>query len=282
MTKRLKVVALSLTLLFSSTATAYAAENEPAEVSISVVVNIDGVPRLVASESESVGELLDTISYLDPSSYVLEGSSRNDKLEDGKVINLISVTETEVAETEEIAFETVKKENNTLASGTENVIQDGENGVLTKTYKEIYSGDKLLSRELVKEAVTTKPVDRIVDVGTYVEPVAVQTAASSAAPGSISGIDYKYALNVTATGYTPYDPGCTGITASGTVAKRGSIAVDPRVIPMGTKLYIPGYGYGVAEDTGGAIKGNKIDLCYSSKNEAFSWGRRNVTIYVLD
>lgn len=84
-----------------------------------------------------------------------------------------------------------------------------------------------------------------------------------------------------ATGYTPGDPGCTGITYTGTKASRGTIAVDPKVIPFGTKLYIPGYGYGVAADTGGAIKGNKIDLCYETRTEALNWGIKNITVYVV-
>ena len=120
------------------------------------------------------------------------------------------------------------------------------------------------------------PVTEIIEIGTK-KPEAAATTA-----GSINGISYTAALQVQATGYTPYDAGCTGITATGTRAGYGTIAVDPSVIPLGTQLYIPGYGYGIAADTGGAIKGNKIDLCYETKSDAFSWGRRNVTIYIVD
>ena len=84
-----------------------------------------------------------------------------------------------------------------------------------------------------------------------------------------------------ATAYTPFDPGCNGITATGTKAGKGTVAVDPRVIPLGSKVYVPGYGVAVAADTGGAIKGNRLDVCYPTKNEAYSWGVRNVTVYVL-
>ena len=82
-------------------------------------------------------------------------------------------------------------------------------------------------------------------------------------------------------GYTQFDEGCDSTTATGTAAVRGVVAVDPSVIPLGTKLYIPGYGIATAEDTGGAINGNRIDLCYNSVNEAFNWGRRTVTVYIL-
>ena len=97
----------------------------------------------------------------------------------------------------------------------------------------------------------------------------------------IGDFNYSKELTVVATGYTRFDEGCDSYTATGTLAVRGAIAVDPSVIPLGTRLYIPGYGIGRAEDTGGAIDGNRIDLSYNSVNEAFQWGRRTVTVYIL-
>ena len=72
-----------------------------------------------------------------------------------------------------------------------------------------------------------------------------------------------------------------GITASGTIVSRGTVSVDPRVIPLGTKLYVEGYGHAYALDTGGAIKGNRIDLYVETKKEAFEWGRRQVKVWIL-
>lgn len=86
-----------------------------------------------------------------------------------------------------------------------------------------------------------------------------------------------YTAGYESTGKKPGDPGY-GITATGTHAHYGTVAVDPSVIPLGTKMYIPGYGYGVAEDTGGAIKGNRIDLFFDDVDEALHWGRRTVTV----
>ena len=71
-------------------------------------------------------------------------------------------------------------------------------------------------------------------------------------------------------------------TASGMPAQYGIAAVDTDVIPLGTRLYIPGYGEAIAADTGGAIYGNRIDLCMNSYGEAMNFGRRYVTVYVLD
>lgn len=70
-------------------------------------------------------------------------------------------------------------------------------------------------------------------------------------------------------------------TATGTRPRKGTIAVDPRVIPLGTKLFIPGYGYGIAEDTGGAVKGNFIDVYFPSRQAALNWGRRTVKIKIV-
>ncbi|WP_430786013.1 LysM peptidoglycan-binding domain-containing protein [Virgibacillus flavescens] len=93
-------------------------------------------------------------------------------------------------------------------------------------------------------------------------------------------------FSVEATAYTAYCTGCSGITATGVNLKANPnakvIAVDPNVIPLGTKVYVEGYGYAVAADTGGAIKGNKIDLHVPTKNQAYSWGRRTVKITIVN
>lgn len=93
----------------------------------------------------------------------------------------------------------------------------------------------------------------------------------------------KKSMTVTATGYTddPSENGGYTITATGLPINRGAIAVDPRVIPLGTYLYVEGYGFGFACDTGGAIKGNKIDLCFSSDAKSRQWGRKKVKIWIL-
>ena len=92
---------------------------------------------------------------------------------------------------------------------------------------------------------------------------------------------YTSVLTMEATAYLPSDGGGSGITASGLWAQHGVVAVDPGVIPLGTRLYIPGYGEAIAADTGGAIYGNRIDLCMDTYGEAMAFGRRMVTVYVL-
>ncbi|WP_156290401.1 3D domain-containing protein [Oceanobacillus salinisoli] len=93
-------------------------------------------------------------------------------------------------------------------------------------------------------------------------------------------------LSVEATAYTAYCSGCSGITATGVNLKdnpnKKVIAVDPNIIPLGTRVYVEGYGYAVAADTGGAIKGNKIDVHVPTKDEAYSWGRRTVEVTIIE
>ena len=97
----------------------------------------------------------------------------------------------------------------------------------------------------------------------------------------------KY-FEMVATGYCPCEICCSpwnnGLTYTGDVAGKGSIAIDPkaRILKLGQKLYIEGYGYGVANDIGGAIKGWEIDLCFDTHQEALEWGRKLVKVYVLE
>ncbi len=93
-------------------------------------------------------------------------------------------------------------------------------------------------------------------------------------------------ISVVATAYYPGDPMCypySGYeTFLGLRLRRGIVAVDPSVIPLRSKLYIPEYGYGIAGDTGGWIKGNRIDLCYDTRQECFRFGRKKVDVYILE
>ena len=117
-----------------------------------------------------------------------------------------------------------------------------------------------------------------------------KTTASSSG-GKTKDFNYSKKLTVTATAYdtSPSSNGGHSKTALGLTPKYGIVAVDPKVIPLGTKLYIESadggkswsYGYCIAGDTGGAIKGNKVDLCFESKSECRKFGRKSATVYIL-
>lgn len=103
---------------------------------------------------------------------------------------------------------------------------------------------------------------------------------AQSAPKNVSG----RTITMRSTAYTsdPSENGGYSTTAMGTAIRYGVAAVDPNVIPLGTRLYIEGYGYARAEDTGGAIKGNKIDLVFGSKSQSNNWGRRTVRVTILN
>lgn len=239
---------------------------------LSIVIDYDGVPRMVRTTSLTVGELLDDLSgdYENLQYYLSEDMTEDTPLSEGMTVELSSTLVREVTTYEKVEKSIEYRDTKELAKGTERVIQEGSDGLVEVVSEETYVGGVLTDSKEISRRVVTEPVNAIVERGT--------TSMVSTPVG-----DFKYdkALTVVATGYTQYDEGCDSTTATGTAAVRGVVAVDPSVIPLGTKLYIPGYGIASAEDTGGAINGNRIDLCYNSVNEAFAWGRQTVTVYIL-
>ena len=287
MTKRLKAMAIVTFSLAITTGTASAYSKEDTKpVSSdekSIVIVLDGVPSMVTTEEKTVGKILENLENTNDVEYSIEGVTTETELTENMVINLSSVLEKTRTETEKISFNTIVVENNELMEGTQRVTQEGKEGTLEITYKEKYSGNKLISSDEVKRETIDNSVDEIIEKGTKKEEpkeVVVENTQNSA--NVIDGHTYKDAINLRATGYTRFDPGCTDYTATGVLAKRGVVAVDTTIIPFGTKLYIPGYGVAVAADSGGAIKGHRIDLCYDSRAEAYDWGVKNITAYVIE
>lgn len=115
-----------------------------------------------------------------------------------------------------------------------------------------------------------------------------KVASNSAAktPSRSNGAKVAKEFMVSATAYTAHCNGCSGITRTGLNLRKNPnlkvIAVDPRVIKLGTKVHVEGYGYAIAGDTGGAIKGKKIDVFMPNKSRAYQWGRKNVKVKVLN
>jgi 3D (Asp-Asp-Asp) domain-containing protein len=141
---------------------------------------------------------------------------------------------------------------------------------------------KEVSRKLVKEETTDDSIDKIVAVGAKKNQVVATSDTPQVSRGNEStGKEYF----VTSTAYTASCSGCSGRTATGINLKNNPdakvIAVDPDVIPLGTKVHVEGYGYAVAADTGSAIKGNKIDVFFPDKSSAYRWGNKRVKIKIL-
>lgn len=176
-----------------------------------------------------------------------------------------------VTEIDSVPFQTRSADDPTLAVGDTQVDSPGVEGQMSVT-KEVFvrSGVSVAEKVLDQKVVKTAE-DRVVRVGSRPLPAQTFQPPDPSAPAQAATV-----IQGTATSYC-----LTGTTATGTQAGPGSIAVDPSVIKLGSHLYVSGYGYGYAVDTGGLIKGTLIDVWYTCP-QAIQWGRRPVTIYVLD
>ena len=195
-----------------------------------------------------------------------------------QVVRVEKVTDV-VEEATNFAVETKKEDS--LLKGKEKVIQQSVNGTVSRTYEVVKENGKEISRNMMSEKIIKEPTKKVVAVGTKVMTASVSRGTNSAAAPS-GGKEFY----VTATAYTAYCNGCSGVTATGMNLKTNPnlkvIAVDPSVIPLGSKVWVEGYGHAVAGDTGGAIKGNKIDLFMASKSQAYDFGRKKVRVKVLN
>lgn len=188
-------------------------------------------------------------------------------------IHIISPTNKLTTETRDIPYEVEMRNNDNLPRGRQNVISPGQNGQEKVTYREIKVGSETVRQELNRE-VLSEPVPEIVEVGTGNNLNMIETSRGF--------VRYRSARTVEASAYTMAEGSGTGLTSTGVVPYHGVVAVDPDVIPYGTRMYIPGYGFAVAADCGGAINGNTIDLFMEDYGDAISWGRRDVTVYFLE
>ena len=226
----------------------------------------------VADFLEQQGIRLKSIDRVEPG--LIQEIQPND------VINIVRVEKvTDVVE-EPTNFAIVTKKDPSLAKGKQKVIHEGKKGVVSKHYEIVRENGKEVSRKLVATKDVKNSEDKVIAVGTKTKTLVALASRGKSESGS--GKEFF----VSSTAYTAHCNGCSGHTATGINLKSNPnvkvIAVDPSVIPLGTKVYVEGYGYAIAADTGSAINGYKIDVFFSSKSEAYRWGRKRVKIKVLD
>lgn len=228
---------------------------------------------------------------------------------DGMTISITRIKE-ELLEYEEVVPHNTKiYEDGSLEPGKEITLVAGVDGVTRYQAKIVYENGVEIRRDVYSENVISEVTDAVILRGvdrsvkdtlmtvqkpgdtqsgptTLSTPVDVaESAHASYVPGT--NLTYKERLEFEATAYycEPYE---RGITFTGTKARVGTVAVDPNVIPLGTRMYIVSadgeyvYGYCVAEDTGGVIKGKLVDLYFNTYNECIQFGRRDILIYILD
>lgn len=200
-----------------------------------------------------------------------------DPIAAGETIRVTHIAKWISAQTIPIAPKTVRAIDFALPPGKSKVVSPGRAGARLAIISFVSTDGKLRKRILASH-VLRKPHVRIIaeGVGTY-------AAFADFAQRGLQKTAYiaANAMDMIATAYTAECAGCSGYTATGYRAGRGIVAVDPRVIPLGTKLFIPGYGFAIAGDTGGAIVGNRIDLGFNSYSDAIQFGRRPIKVYTL-
>jgi len=185
----------------------------------------------------------------------------------GQEIEVVRVTESQVTEKRTIPCGTDRTTDDTLERGLTRTLAAGKDGLAMQTIRIIYHNGQEVKRELVKSETLVEPKNRLVAMGTI----------TSVSRGSHT-INFKEARYMEASAYT-----YTGYrTATGRTPEVGTIAVDPNVIPLGSKLYIEGYGYAQAADTGGAIRGDRLDLFMEDRSQCLNWGRRTVKVYIMN
>lgn len=268
-------------------------------------ISFDGKSITIYSTDKTVGQLLNnnkiTLRENDFVTPLLD-----EKITSNMEIKITRVDKKIETRNEEIAFKIQEKEDNSITVGKEQVAQEGVKGKKEiKTEVTLENGVEV-SREVVSDKVVLEPVNKVIAIGT--KPIEVpkpETAVKASSnieivesvetkpqvetqPVATAAAPSGNVLVCTATAYSPYDGGSYyDITASGAVATRdpngySTIAVDPTVIPLGTKVYVKGYGYAIAQDTGGLIKGHKIDVFFNTPQECFNWGVKTVEVTILN
>ncbi|MBR5020359.1 MAG: G5 domain-containing protein [Oscillospiraceae bacterium] len=212
---------------------------------------------------------------------------------DGLNLAITSIVTKEEVYNETIAFETTYVDDDNMKKGAEKVTTEGQDGEKVVTASVTYINGVETNREILNEEVTTEVVDEVIAVGTGKNVKTYRNGSVVIGNGTITlengkVLTYSGTRTVTATAYTSTDPGCGTKTSTGTTVRWGTVAVDPRYIPYGTKMFIVSndgyimYGEAVAEDCGGAIKKNKIDLYMPSHSQCINFGRRTCTVYFIN
>jgi 3D (Asp-Asp-Asp) domain-containing protein len=184
----------------------------------------------------------------------------------GQEIEVIRVTNKEETVQQPIPFQIERTTDPSLEKGLTKTVSRGQEGMALNTIRITYHNGVEVKRDIIKSEVLQEPKNKVVAMGT------ITSVSRGGERLNFREVRYMEASAYTYTGYR---------TATGRNPEVGVVATDPSVIPMGTRLYIEGYGYARAGDTGGAIKGDKIDLFMEEHSQCISWGRRMVKVYIL-
>lgn len=233
---------------------------------VPIIIEVDGQTIKTESYTIDLQEILKKAQILLGPLDRVEGTLDKQKLP--ICLKVIRVQEALITIQEEVPFTQKKIFNPALKRGQNRTVQEGEPGLTEKSYFIHYENNQESYRKEISNTLLKEAKAEIIEIGTK------NTILTS----SRSLVNPRKEMLLEATAYTH-----TGnVTFTGVYPQIGTIAVDPKVIPLGTRLWVEGYGYGIAQDTGGLIKGSIIDLFMNTKEECLSWGRRKVKVYILD
>lgn len=241
-----------------------------------IKLTTNGTEMSVKAPEGTVENALNILGYTVTDNDILS-VDKNAQVEDDMEIILKKVTYVDEVSTEKISYDTIEKDSDDILTGESKVSQNGADGEKEVTKRCKYIDGKYDSTKVIGEKVTKKPVDKVILNGTK----RGTTTDTSGAP-----VSYRYMVSGSGTAYTAA-PG--SLTATGTTVYEGGVAVNPAIIPYGSKLYIEAadgshvYGYATAVDTGGALMDGSaiVDLFYFSYDDCVNFGRRDVNVYVL-
>lgn len=254
-----------------------------------ITVHYHGQTTLVTSFGETAGELLSRLG-LDVTGEDVVSHGLEEETYDGMELRVDRPEILRQVYTAAIPHPVSRCSDPTLPVGTEAVLTPGTDGEMRCTAEITYLGGQEASRQVLSETVTRQPVAEIIAVGTGSAPAVSEKPVI--ADGRITlptgeVLTYTRKDTVRATAYTHTDRGCDTVTATGTRVHRGTAAVDPRFIPYGTRMFIVSsdgsyvYGIAAAEDCGGDIKGDRMDLYLPTHAQCTAFGRRVCTVYFL-
>lgn len=254
-----------------------------------ITVHYHGQTTLVTSFGETAGELLSRLG-LDVTGEDVVSHGLEEETYDGMELRVDRPEILRQVYTAAIPHPVSRCSDPTLPVGTEAVLTPGTDGEMRCTAEITYLGGQEAGRQVLSETVTRQPVAEIIAVGTGSAPAVSEKPVI--ADGRITlptgeVLTYTRKDTVRATAYTHTDRGCDTVTATGTRVHRGTAAVDPRFIPYGTRMFIVSsdgsyvYGIAAAEDCGGDIKGDRMDLYLPTHAQCTAFGRRVCTVYFL-
>lgn len=231
------------------------------------VVRKDKTEKIITGKP-TVGEVAASLGYTPATGKTVPPAAT--EVSSGMEVRIVTLSERQEVRKVPMPAPVIRQPDPNMEIGDEVVDAEGEDGLAEATVTVLLEDGVEVGTNTLSTKTLVQPKPQMIRTGTR---DTVQTSRGT--------MRFKRSLWMEATAYLPTDGSSHGITASGIPARRGIVAVDPAVIPLGARVFIPGYGLALAADTGGAIVGDRIDLCVEDAGEAWRYGRQDVKVYVI-